>query len=146
MKKHDQPIIVEQSFNAPIERVWNAITDVAQMRQWYFDNIPAFKAEVGFETQFDVQTEQRIFRHIWKVTEVVPQKLISYTWKYEGYPGDSQVMFELFKGNQSTKLRLTHQIKESFPQDIPEFSRESGIEGWKYFIQNSLKEFLDKSA
>ncbi|NIT55346.1 MAG: SRPBCC domain-containing protein [Aliifodinibius sp.] len=146
MKKHDQPIIVEQSFNAPIERVWNAITDVAQMRQWYFDNIPAFKPEVGFETQFDVQTEQRIFRHIWKVTEVVPQKLISYTWKYEGYPGDSQVMFELFKGNQSTKLRLTHQIKESFPQDIPEFSRESGIEGWKYFIQNSLKEFLDKSA
>ena len=42
------------------------------MRQWYFENIPAFKAEVGFETQFEIHNQGRIFPHRWKVTKVVP--------------------------------------------------------------------------
>jgi uncharacterized protein YndB with AHSA1/START domain len=114
------------------------------MRQWYFENIPAFKPEVGFETQFNVRSQDRNFLHMWKVTEVVPGKKITYNWKYEGYPGDSVVVFELFKENNLTKLRLTHQVQESFPEDIPEFSRESGVEGWTFFIRKRLKEFLEK--
>jgi uncharacterized protein YndB with AHSA1/START domain len=145
MKKNEEPIIVEQFFNASIESVWNAITNVDQMRQWYFENIPSFKAEVEFETQFNVQSQERNFLHMWKVTEVVPMKKIVYNWKYEGYPGNSFVVFELFEENNSTKLRLTHQVTESFPQDIPEFLRESGVEGWTFFIKKSLKEFLEKN-
>ncbi|MHA1916673.1 MAG: SRPBCC family protein, partial [Promethearchaeota archaeon] len=81
MKKNEEPIIVEQFFNASIESVWNAITNVDQMRQWYFENIPSFKAEVEFETQFNVQSQERNFLHMWKVTEVVPMKKIVYNWK-----------------------------------------------------------------
>ncbi len=44
------------------------------MRKWYFENIPAFKPEVGFETQFNVQSEERNFLHKWKVTEVQPSE------------------------------------------------------------------------
>ena len=40
-------------------------------------------------------------------------------------------------------LRLTDQTLESFPDDIPEFTRESGIEGWTFFINKSLKEYLE---
>jgi uncharacterized protein YndB with AHSA1/START domain len=145
MRKNDDPIIIEQTFNRPIDTVWRSITEIDQMRQWYFENIPSFKPEVGFETQFNVQSQHRNFLHIWKVTEVVPLKKISYNWKYEGYPGDSFVVFELFKQNNLTKLRLTHQVQESFPEDIPEFSRESGLEGWTFFIRKSLKEFLEKN-
>ena len=47
--------------------------------------------------------------------------------------------------NDVTKLRLTHHVQESFPEDIPEFKRESGIEGWTFFIKKRLKEFLDKN-
>lgn len=54
MEKNDAPVIVEQSFNTPIEVLWNAITEIDQMRQWLFENIPAFKPEVGFETQFNI--------------------------------------------------------------------------------------------
>ncbi|MBL4887182.1 MAG: SRPBCC domain-containing protein, partial [Flavobacteriaceae bacterium] len=57
MKHTDPPIIAEQILNAPIGRVWKAITQVDQMHQWFFDNIPSFKAEVGFETQFNVKSE-----------------------------------------------------------------------------------------
>ena len=145
MRKNDKPIIVEQTFNTSIDTVWNSITEIDLMRQWYFENIPSFKPEVGFETQFNVKSQDRNFLHMWNVTEVVPMKKITYNWKYEGYPGDSVVVFELFKQNNSTKLRLTHQVLESFPEDIPEFSRESGIEGWTFFIKKSLKEFLENN-
>ncbi len=144
MKKNEEPIIVEQTFNTSIDTVWNSITQIDQMRQWYFENIPSFKPEVGFETQFNVQSQDRNFMHLWKVTEVVPKKMIAYNWKYDGIRGNSLVKFELFEENKMTKLRLTHQVLEDFPDDIPEFKRESGLEGWKFFIRKSLKEFLEK--
>ena len=144
MKKEDDPVVVEQSFNVSSEIVWKAITEIDQMHQWYFDNIPAFKPEVGFKTQFNVQSWDRNFMHLWKVIEVVPNKRLVYNWKYESYAGDSNVIFELFEQNNLTTLRLTNQILESFPQDIPEFKRESCVEGWTYFIKNRLKEYLEK--
>lgn len=143
MKTSDEPIIVEQTFNSSVESVWNAITDIEQMRKWYFENIPDFKPEIGFKTQFNVQSEERNFLHIWKVTDVLPQKLIKYNWKFENYTGESTSAFELFKQGDLTKLRLTVEILEDFPEDIPEFKRESCIEGWKYFLNNRLKEFLE---
>ena len=144
MKKNDEPIIVEQTFNASIDTVWKAITEIGQMRQWYFENIPSFKPEVGFETQFYVRSQGRNFHHLWKVTEVVPKKMIKYNWKYRDYSGDSYVVWELFKEGELTKLKLTVQIEASFPQDIPEFTRESCIGGWDFFIRKRLKEFLEK--
>ena len=74
MRKNDEPIIVEQIFSLPIEVVWNSITEVDVMRQWYFENIPSFKPEVGFETKFNVESQGRNFLHMWRVTEVVPKK------------------------------------------------------------------------
>ena len=91
MKKNDAPIIVEQTFNTEIDIVWNSITKIDQMRQWYFDNIPSFKPEVGFETQFNVISQGRNFLHMWKVTKVVLKKKIVYNCKYENYPGNSFV-------------------------------------------------------
>jgi len=37
---------------------------------------------------------------------------------------------------------LTCEVVEDFDDNIEEFKRESGIEGWNYFIKNRLKEFL----
>jgi len=54
MKKNEEPIIVEQTFNTSVDTVWNALTEIDQMRKWYFESIPSFKPEVGFETQFNV--------------------------------------------------------------------------------------------
>ena len=144
MRKNEEPIIVEQAFNVSIDIVWNAITRIDQMRQWYFENIPSFKPEVGFETQFSVKGPARNFMHFWKVKEVVPLKMLAYNWDYVGISGDSLVKFELSEENKMTKLRLTHQVLQDFPDDIPEFKRESGVEGWTFFINKSLKEFLEK--
>lgn len=56
MKTTDEQVIVEHNFNTTIEQLWDTITKPEKMRQWFFDNIPDFKAEVGFETQFPVHS------------------------------------------------------------------------------------------
>jgi len=142
MRDTNKPIIVEQTFTTSISNVWNAITKLDQMRQWYFENIESFEPEVGFETQFNVESQGRNFLHLWTVTEVVQMKKITYNWKYDGYTGDSYVTFELFEEENQTRLQLTHAVIESFPMDVPEFTRASCTAGWNYFIRNRLKEFF----
>jgi uncharacterized protein YndB with AHSA1/START domain len=99
-------------------------------------------AVVGFETQFSIANDGREFLHKWRVTEVEPLKKLKYNWTFEGYPGKLFTVWELSEEGGSTRLRLTAQVLESFPQDIPEFKRESGVAGWDYFIGERLKEYL----
>lgn len=142
MKESDPPIVVEESFEARPETVWAAITNEEMMREWFFPNIPSFSPRVGFETQFLIQNEGRDFHHLWIVTEVHPQKMIELNWRYKDYPGDSYVTFELEQEGGGTKLTVEARVMESFPDDVPEFRRESGIAGWKYFINERLKAYL----
>lgn len=142
MKVNEAPVIVEQKFELPIETVWKAITDVKDMRQWFFDNIPAFEPKVGFMTRFNVSTEHQVFPHIWNVTEVIPLRKLVYNWKYEGLPGDSYVTFQLKQIKKEATLTLTTKVVEDFSDDIPEFKRESCLAGWQYFINERLVNYL----
>ena len=144
MKKDEAPIIVSQTFYVDQETLWHAITEVTRMRQWFFDNIPAFEPKVGFQTRFEVQSGERVFPHCWEVIEVIPLEKITHRWQYEGYAGECTVAFELCPEHHATTLRVTATVLEDFPQNIPEFKRESGIGGWNYFIKQSLVEYLAK--
>ena len=142
MKKNDV-IITEQKFDVPVETVWKAITNVNQMRDWFFDNIPEFKAEIGFKTQFMVETEERKFLHLWEIIEVTPNKQIKYNWRYQDYDGEAFVSFELTEDKLKSSLKLTCEVIESFDDNIPEFQLESCQAGWNYFINQQLKEYLE---
>ena len=144
MKKEEPPIVVEQDFDRSVSAVWDAVTKIGEMRKWYFENIPDFKAEEGFATRFVVESGGRSFLHLWEVTEVDPQHKVVYNWRYEGLPGDSLVTFEVSGDEKSARLRVTALVLESFPEDIPEFSRESCLGGWTYFIKGRLKAYLDE--
>ena len=85
MKITDKPIVVEQTFDVSITELWNAITELKQMTQWFFENIESFEPKVGFETKFVIENEGRVFSHLWKITEVERLKKITYNWKYEEY-------------------------------------------------------------
>jgi len=142
MKTADKSITVKERYLVSIDKVWSAITDVREMRYWFFDTIESFKPEVGFETQFLVKTADRKYTHRWKVLEVIPNKKISYTWSYEEYPGDGYVIFELVENKDQVLLTLSLVITEDFPSDIPEFTRDSCQAGWNYFIGERLSEYL----
>jgi uncharacterized protein YndB with AHSA1/START domain len=143
MKISDKPIQVTQSFNKSSETVWAAITDHQQMIQWYFATIPDFKAVVGFETRFTIENEGRHFIHRWKVIEVKQNHKLVYNWKYENYKGDSNIEFILSSKNKITTLTVKCIILEDFQEGIPEFNIQSCLAGWKYFIQHSLKNYLE---
>ena len=139
-----EPIIVEQTFRAPIERVWDAISNKDQMPKWFFNTINDFVPKVGFYTKFNVSSGAKDYLHVWRVMEVVPNRLLTLEWQYGGYPGDSFVTFELTPSGEGTHLKLTHRGLATFPTGEPAFSRESGVKGWTYFICQSLKTFLDE--
>ena len=143
----NEPFAIERIINAPVAEVWKAITDKNEMKQWYFDLVE-FKPEVGFEFQFNgAGNDGKIYVHICKVTEVIPNKKLSYTWRYDEYPGNSTVAFELFPEGNKTKLKLTHEGLETFPGDNPDFAVQSFAAGWTYIIGTSLpKHFENQNA
>ena len=137
-------VVLERTFNAPVARVWKALTDVDQMRQWYFD-LKEFKPEVGFEFGSVVEHEGNTYDHRCKITEVIPQKKIAYTWRYHGHEGDSLVTFELFSEGEKARLKLTHEGVETFPKTAA-FAREKFEKGWTELIGSELKQFVEKKA
>jgi uncharacterized protein YndB with AHSA1/START domain len=138
-----EPLIVERTFNAPVAKVWNAITDVDEMRQWYFE-LKEFKPEVGFEFEFVVEHEGNTFHHLCKITEVIPQKKIAYTWRYQGQPGDSLVTFELLGEGNKTRVKVTHTGLETFPK-TPAYARKNFEAGWTAIIGTELKKFVEST-
>ena len=58
------------------------------------------------------------------------------------YPGEGLVSFELIENELGSLLTLTNKWIDDLPQDIPEFSRESCLGGWQYFINGRLKDYL----
>jgi uncharacterized protein YndB with AHSA1/START domain len=138
------PVTINQLLDAPVRKVWDALTLHDQMIRWFFENIPEFEPEVGFQTRFPVYSGERIFTHVWKILEVVPLKKILYQWSYTEYPGESKVTFELTDQENQTRLIVRHEGLESFSQEIPEFSRENCRAGWTFFIQERLPLFLEE--
>jgi uncharacterized protein YndB with AHSA1/START domain len=138
-----EAVVIERTFSAPITRVWKALTDVEEMRKWYFD-LKEFKPEVGFQFEFVVEHEGMTYHHLCRVTEVIPQKKIAYTWRYKGEPGDSLVTFELFAEGDNTRVKLTHTGIETFPR-TPAYARKNFEKGWTAIVGTELKQFVEQS-
>ena len=140
---NNQPIVIERTFNAPVGKVWRAITDKDEMKIWYFD-LAEFKPEVGFKLEFTGGEEGgKQFLHLCEITEVVPGEKLTYSWRYDGYAGNSFVTFELFERENKTLLRLTHEGVETFPNETSDFAKENFVKGWTHIINISLKEYLE---
>ena len=137
------PIIVEKIFNTPVETVWKAITDKAEMKKWYFD-VPDFKPVVECEFSFHGQGKSgEDFLHLCTVIEVIKNKKLKHSWRYEGYEGNSFVTFELFDEGEKTRLRLTHDGLETFPKTAnDDFAASNFQQGWNYIINESLNKYL----
>jgi uncharacterized protein YndB with AHSA1/START domain len=140
----NEAYVIEQTYPAPISKVWKTITDKDEMKLWYFD-LPEFKPEIGIEFRFmGGPAEDRQYQHICQVMEVIPDQKIAYSWRYDGYEGNTLVTFELFDEGGQTRLKLTHEGLETFPADNPDFAKENFAEGWTWIIGTSLKEHLQK--
>lgn len=135
-------VIVEETYDVSVEKIWNALTDKDKMKKWYFD-LKEFKAEVGFKFKFPgTGRKGENYIHLCTVTEVVLYKRLQYSWQYEGLEGYSLVTFELFEEENKTRLKLTHSGLETFPQDNSNFAPESFNEGWTALITKILRDYF----
>ena len=143
MSKPEAPIVVERVFSTSADALWRALTDKDEMKQWYFD-LPEFKAEPGFKFTFaGGPSPERQYVHLCEVKEVVPREKLSYSWRYEGYVGDSLVSFELVPQGEKTLLRLTHSGLHTFPSDNPDLAKHNFEAGWDGIINQSLLGYLE---
>ena len=88
------PLIKEFNYNVPIEKVWQALTDKVKMKKWYFPQLQKFEPIVGFKFQFNDKSAG--YQKEWIVTKVKESRTLAHSWAYKGYPGNSEVIFDLF--------------------------------------------------
>ncbi|PIF46434.1 uncharacterized protein YndB with AHSA1/START domain [Chryseobacterium sp. 52] len=138
------PITVQYKINAPIEKIWNALTDKEEMKSWYF-TIRDFELELGKEFDFYESCDGGKYLHRGTVLEIIPEKKLKHTWSYpELSDSVTTVIWELQEDNGGTQVTLTHENIEGFDGLGETFSRASFTEGWNSIIGESMKEYLEK--
>ena len=135
------PIIVENTFPDTPGQLWRAITDPEEMKHWYFD-LPGFRPEPGYTFSFVGGTDEHQYVHLCEVKESIPNVKLSYTWKYEGYDGTSLVTFTIYPEQQQTRLKLTHEGLDTFPESNPDLARSNFVAGWNEIIGTHLSEYF----
>jgi len=128
-----EPVVKEVTLHAPASKVWKALTDKNELRNWYFD-IKDFKPKVGYSFKFYGEKEGKKFPTSCIITEVEKRKKISYTWSYDQYPAITKVTFGLSDEGNKTTVRLIHEGLERIPTEDKDFSRSSHEEGWGILI------------
>jgi uncharacterized protein YndB with AHSA1/START domain len=135
-------VLVERVVNAPSKRVWKAITDIKELKQWAMP-FPDFKAEVGFEFRFEIGPPGgKQYLHVCKVLEVIKERKLAFAWRYDGYAGDSVVTYRLTPMGEKTLVQITHEGIETFPA---EFLRDDFKKGWTFTIE-ALEKFTTEKA
>lgn len=141
---NNNPIVVEKTINAPIEKVWSALTDKDQMKVWYFD-IPDFELKVGNVFNFYEPGENKQYHHRGTIREIIPNKKLQHTWTHPSHSkGESILTWELESLGDKTKVKLTHAGIGNFADAGEGFEKESYEAGWKEIVGESLKNYLEK--
>lgn len=139
---HDN-VIVKEKVNAPVEKVWNALTDKVQMKEWYFD-IPDFAPELHTEFSFYGGSQDDKYHHHCEILEVAPQQKLKHTWTYPEISKEKTlVKWELEKDGDGTVVTLTHKGLENFDHLGKDFSHQSFENGWSEIVGKSLKSFVE---
>lgn len=136
------PLIKEFLYDVPTENVWNALISTPKMRKWYFPQLQKFEPTVGYKFQFEDNNSE--YQKEWIVTKVTEGKRLGHSWAYKGYPGNAEVIFDIYEEGNKTKLRVTQTNLESFPNH-PHFKRERFEWGWNNLLGKNLKELLENS-
>jgi uncharacterized protein YndB with AHSA1/START domain len=139
------PIVVEETINASVEKVWQALTNKDQMKEWYFD-IPDFELKIGNVFNFYEPGENKKYHHRGTIKEIILNKKLKHTWTHPSHSkGESILTWELDSLGNATKVKLTHDGIEQFADAGKNFEKESYEAGWKEIVGESLKNYLEKS-
>lgn len=142
-------IVVETEIFAPVEKVFQAITDAVQVRGW--SNKPEYELviwemdpQVGgawrsFSRKRSNPTEQ--FDHGGKVVEIKPPHLLVYTWTanwHENPAHESMVRWELTPTPKGTKVKVIHSGLKDEPKALQGYGQ-----GWPGLVLE-IKKYVER--
>ena len=129
--------------NAPLDKVWNAITNKEQMKNWYFD-VPDFEPKIGNNFSFYGGDENEEYHHFCAIVDLIPNEKLKYSWTYPEISKEKTlVKWELKPENEGTIVTLTHKGLEAFEHLGENFKIHSFRKGWEDIVGKSLKEFVE---
>ena len=113
-------VVVKKELNAPVEKVWQALTDKAQMNKWYFD-IPDFELETHKEFNFYEPGDAQKYHHRCEILEIIPERKLKHTWTYPEHSKDKSIVkWELEEDGGKTMVTITgvfrpivHEVSET---------------------------------
>ncbi|WP_434981561.1 SRPBCC family protein [Daejeonia sp. YH14] len=136
-------VIIKEKINAPVEKVWKALTDRNLMKGWFFD-IPDFELEEHHQFNFFEPGDGKKFHHHCEILQIVPMHKLKYSWSYPEFSKDKTlVKWELEDDDDGTMLTLTHKGLENFEHLGKDFTFDKFEQGWNEIIGTSLKGFLE---
>jgi uncharacterized protein YndB with AHSA1/START domain len=129
-------IQIKYSYPYRIEEVWDAITDKAALSQWLMDTSD-FEPVVGTKFQFR-STPTKHWRGFVDcvVTQVDPQRLISYSWCGDDNGSTTTVTWSLKSVGNQTELTLVHSGFEGVGGFV--LSRIVLGPGWKKMVRRKI--------
>lgn len=138
------PIQVSTKINAPIERVWEAITNTDMMRQW-FVGIDRNEIQDGDTFQFIEMFGTEQLLHECLVLEMNDPSLFRHTWAYPELSQESStVNWDLEKDGNQTEIIITHEGIDRLTGDLPGLTDQRLMGFWDDAINQHLKKFLER--
>jgi len=142
--QNTESVVKEIIINAPVSRVWSALTEKEQIGKWLMPTSD-FTPEAG--TTFNMLGKNKgvEYPHICRVVEIIPEKKLVYTWAVKNLLCDTLVTYELADDDGNTKLTLTHSGWDKVTLAEPGTQREDYNNGWEHVIPG-LKKYVEENA
>jgi len=131
-------ITVETTVTAPIEKVWNAYTTPADIKQWnaasddWHTTTATADLRVGgaFSSRMEAKDRSMGFDFAGTYTKVVKHKLIEYSF------GDRTAQVEFSDDSNGVRVRVTFESESTNPI-------EQQRDGWQAIL-NNFKRYVEK--
>lgn len=129
----------EHFYNHPIERVWKAISDAAEISSWFLK--ADFRAEEGYNYKFT--HEDTVISG--EVNRANPVHHLEYTWVVGKTNVETLVKWVLEEKDGGTLLKLEHSGISNYDGETAVKMFESFRDGWQMCVDN-LEKFLKKNV
>lgn len=119
------PLVIERTYAAPPDRVWDAWTRSDEVERWYCPNpsVPT-TASLDVRPGGEHRVEMGPYHLRGRYTVVEPGRRLAHTWSFDGGP-ETTVEVHLDPEGSGTRLQLTH---DGFADDE---DREGIRQGWE---------------
>jgi uncharacterized protein YndB with AHSA1/START domain len=130
------------TINATTEKVWEALTNPAIVKQYFFGTDQQSDWKIGSDIAWTGEWEGKPYKDKGKILDVIPGKRLQYTY-FSSMMGEEDkpenyrtVSFDLSGNGNTTEITITQDNNKS------EASRAHSEQNWKMILE-SLKKLME---